>query len=47
MNFSIKEKWIHRLQKETYCYQNGNAGGGQIRNLGLTTYTTAQETDNQ
>lgn len=27
MNFSIKEKWIHRLQKETYCYQNGNAGG--------------------
>ena len=28
MNFSIKEKRIHRLQKETYGYQNGNAGGG-------------------
>ena len=28
MNFSIKEKRIHRLQKETYGYQNGNTGGG-------------------
>ena len=28
MNFSIKEKRIHELQKEIYGYQNGNAGEG-------------------
>ena len=33
LNLFIKQKQIHRCRKQTYGYQTGNEGEGQIGNM--------------
>ena len=35
MNLFLKQKQIHRLRKQMYCYQKGKLGHGEITSLGL------------
>ena len=36
MNLHTKQKETHRHRKQTYGYQRGEGGEGQIRTMGLT-----------
>ena len=47
MNLFTKQKWTHRLRKQSWGYPRGHVGEGQTRRLGLNIYTTTYKIDNQ